>query len=130
MNTTHPTVNIIHIDDLTVNQRHLECLTNPYLDDKSKYLGDEVIDAWIQHHKLSNTEDKRLDGSVFIERVINTMALENDGRKNAPVHLRMGGSRKGLDYITNQLIALVLGVGQYQHTVYPDIRLNLHRRHY
>ena len=46
----------------------------------------------------------REDGSVFVERALNAMALENDGRKNAKVQLRMGGSRKGADYLINNLV--------------------------
>jgi len=105
------------------------------LEDKEKYLGDEVffhnyfaksivnihyhvilillvvnvkvIDAFIEHYKLTTPKDVRKDGSVFVERVINTFALENDGRTNSTVKLRMGGSRRGLDYITHELVRIL-----------------------
>ncbi|KAM0897773.1 hypothetical protein ACQ4PT_022347 [Festuca glaucescens] len=83
-----------------------------------------VIDAWIEHYKRSNPQDVREDGSVFIERVINTMALEMDGRKNAPVRLRMGGSRKGLDFITNQLIFLPIHMKSRQHWFLVSVNTN------
>lgn len=43
VNTSTPTDNLVRIDSLSITQRHLKCLTNPYLEDKEKYLGDEVI---------------------------------------------------------------------------------------
>ena len=64
----------------------------------------QVIDAFIEHYKLTTSPDVREDGSVFVERALNAMALENDGRKNAKVQLRMGGSRKGADYLINNLV--------------------------
>jgi hypothetical protein len=42
VNTTTPNVKMVQIDSLTISQKHLACLTNPYLDEKDKYLGDEV----------------------------------------------------------------------------------------
>ncbi|KAM0908604.1 hypothetical protein ACQ4PT_015355 [Festuca glaucescens] len=125
VNTTKDNISMVQIDGFTISQRHLACLTNPYLEDVDKYLGDEVIDAWIEHYKRSNPQDVREDGSIFIERVINTMALEMDGRKNAPVRLRMGGSRKGLDFITNQLIFLPIHMKSRQHWFLGSVNTNM-----
>jgi hypothetical protein len=60
-----------------------------------------VIDAFIEQYNRTTPEDIREDDRVFVERVINVFALENDGRHNTLVRLHMSGSRKGLDYITN-----------------------------
>jgi hypothetical protein len=108
-------------------------LTNPYLEEKDKYLGDEVckslnhytnlfcnipyqfiliclrfniqiIDAFIDHYKLTNSIDGREDGMVFMEGALVATALQNDGKKNAKVHLRMGRSDRGVDYLTHQLV--------------------------
>jgi hypothetical protein len=40
---------------------------------------------------------------VFMEGALVAMALENDGKKNAKVHPRMGRSDKGVDYLTHRL---------------------------
>jgi hypothetical protein len=42
VNTTPELTKMITIDNLTITQRQLAVLTNPYLDDREKYLGDEV----------------------------------------------------------------------------------------
>jgi hypothetical protein len=42
VNTTPELTKMITIDNLTITQRQLAVLTNPYLDDRDKYLGDEV----------------------------------------------------------------------------------------
>jgi hypothetical protein len=68
----------------------------------------EVIDAFIEHHRRTTPVDVGDDGTVFIEKSINTFALENDGKLNAPVKIRMGGTRKGLDYLRNNLVSTVL----------------------
>lgn len=115
VNKTHPNAHMVRISSFSITQKHLECLTNPKSDDKLKYLGDEVIDAFIEHYKLSTPQDIREDGSVFVEGVVNTFTLENDGRKNAKVRIRMGGSRKGLDYIINQLIFLPMHMKGKEH---------------
>lgn len=54
-----------------------------------------------------------------MERAINTMALENDGRKNT-VQLRMGGYKKGIDYLTSNLVNIF-----YFHIVTNFIRLTI-----
>jgi serine/threonine protein kinase len=107
VNKTKETVNMVHIEDLIVKQKDLKCLTNPYLDnEKDKYLGDEVIDCFIEHHRRSTPSDIRKGGTVFVERVLNTYALQNDVRRNTGVQLAMGGSRKGIDYLRNNMIYL------------------------
>jgi hypothetical protein len=128
----------------SISQRHLECLTNPYLEEKDKYLGDEVckslnhytnlfcnipyqfiliclrfniqiIDAFIDHYKLTNSIDGREDGMVFMEGALVAMALENDGKKNAKVHLRMGRSDRGVDYLTNNLVIILFPLVNYYY---------------
>jgi hypothetical protein len=42
VNTSYATDNLVQIDSLFITQKHLECLTNPYVEAKYKYLGDEV----------------------------------------------------------------------------------------
>jgi hypothetical protein len=42
VNTSYATDNLVQIDSLFISQKHLECLTNPYVETRYKYLGDEV----------------------------------------------------------------------------------------
>ena len=43
VNTSPDNTDMVRIDTLSIRQRHLKCLTNPYLEEEEKYLGDEVI---------------------------------------------------------------------------------------
>jgi hypothetical protein len=42
VNTTLEEAKMVTIDNLTITQRHLAVLTNPYLDNDAKFMGDEV----------------------------------------------------------------------------------------
>ncbi|KAM0830037.1 hypothetical protein ACQ4PT_066484 [Festuca glaucescens] len=43
VNTTKDNTSMVQIEGFTITQRHLACLTNPYLEDVDKYLGDEIF---------------------------------------------------------------------------------------